>query len=58
MEIIAIHKIPNLDILSYYSHAVLDTTMHADDGEPYNESGFTYDELREEIIRRMNKDII
>jgi hypothetical protein len=49
-----IADISNAELLAYYHESVLDETMLCHDGEPYNESGFSQDDIAKEILKRMN----
>lgn len=51
-----IAEISDLNLLEYYHKSVLDETLFCNDGEPYNESGFSQDEIVTEILKRMNHE--
>jgi hypothetical protein len=51
------NKIENLDdwtLLNHFKNAVCDYNYNPSSSD-YNQSGFTYDELKSEILKRMSK---
>lgn len=49
-----IENLTNFELLLHFKDAVCDKNYNPS-SEDYNKSGFSYDELEEEILKRMNK---
>ena len=50
-----IEKLTNYELLEHFKDAVCDKNYNPS-SENYNKSGFTYDELEGEILKRMNNE--
>ena len=53
-EIMKIEKLSNHELMAHFKDAVCDNNYNPS-SEPYNKSGFTYDELENEIYNRFSK---
>lgn len=51
-----IHKLPTYRLISDFKDAVRDDNYNPS-SKPYNESGFTLDELECELYRRLGEDV-
>lgn len=55
-KVLDLAEISDLNLLEYYHESVLDEMLFSDDGEPYNRSGLNQNEIKAEILKRMNHE--